>query len=50
MGYVQRSIAEFPLQGSALPWKLYQNYILDRFTLKHGSLTGREMEFSRAKS
>ncbi len=49
-GYVQRSIAEFPRQGSALPWKLYQNYILDRFTLKHGSLTGREMEFSRATS
>ncbi len=46
-GYVQRSILEFPRQGSQKPWKLYQNYILDRLTLKHGKLTDRSMEFSR---
>jgi hypothetical protein len=44
-GYVQRSIAEFPRQGSAAPWKLYQNYVLDRYTLRHAPLVDRSLEF-----
>ena len=47
-GYVQRSIAEFPRQGSAAPWKLYQNYALDRVTLRHSPLDDGSMVFSRA--
>jgi cation diffusion facilitator CzcD-associated flavoprotein CzcO len=46
-GYVQRSIAMFPRQGSAAPWKLYQNYILDRMTLKHAPLEDKSLQFSR---
>jgi monooxygenase len=46
-GYIQRSIDQFPRQGSFAPWKLYQNYVLDRMMLKHGSLEDPGMEFSR---
>ncbi len=46
-GYVLRSIADFPRQGSAAPWKLYQNYILDRLTLRHGRLDDGSLVFSR---
>ncbi|HMP03016.1 MAG TPA: NAD(P)/FAD-dependent oxidoreductase [Gemmatales bacterium] len=46
-GYVQRSIAELPRQGSKAPWKLYQNYILDLLTLRLGSVTD-SMEFRKA--
>jgi monooxygenase len=45
-GYVQRSIAEFPKQGSKKPWKLYQNYALDIMTLKLGRVDDGVMEFS----
>jgi cation diffusion facilitator CzcD-associated flavoprotein CzcO len=44
-GYVQRAIAQFPKQGSARPWKLYQNYALDLLTLRHFALDDRAMEF-----
>jgi hypothetical protein len=46
-GYVQRSLAELPKQGSRHPWKLYQNYALDRVTLRHASLKDRAMTFSK---
>ena len=45
-GYVQRSIAKFPKQGSRAPWRLYQNYILDILTLGHGAIEDGVMEFS----
>lgn len=45
-GYVQRSIAEFPKQGSFAPWKVYQNYALDLVTLRHAPLEDGAMEFS----
>jgi cation diffusion facilitator CzcD-associated flavoprotein CzcO len=45
-GYVQRSIAELPKQGSAAPWKLYQNYALDMLLLRYARLRDRAMEFS----
>ncbi len=32
-GYVQRSVADFPRQGSREPWKLRQNYFYDAWTL-----------------
>jgi monooxygenase len=46
-GYVQRSIDTFPRQGSFAPWRVYQNYALDRMMLKHGRLDDPGMEFSR---
>ena len=37
-GYVQRSIAKMPKQGSKRPWRLYQNYALDIVTLRFGKV------------
>ncbi|MGD0524386.1 MAG: NAD(P)/FAD-dependent oxidoreductase [Polyangiaceae bacterium] len=45
-GYVQRSIADLPRQGSVAPWRLYQNYALDLLTLRYAPLRDRAMEFS----
>ena len=45
-GYVQRSLAKFPKQGSKAPWKLYQNYALDIVSLKFGKIEDGAMEFS----
>jgi len=45
-GYVQRSIARFPKQGSKAPWRLYQNYILDIATLGYGAIDDGVMTFS----
>ena len=46
-GYVRRSIEHFPRAGTAAPWKLYQNYVLDRLTLRHAPLEDKSLEFSR---
>jgi monooxygenase len=48
-GYVQRSIAKMPKQGSKKPWKLYQNYALDIVSLKFGSMSDDAMKFSEAR-
>jgi len=45
-GYVRRSIDEWPRQGSVTPWRLYQNYALDRLLLRHARIDDRAMEFS----
>jgi cation diffusion facilitator CzcD-associated flavoprotein CzcO len=45
-GYVQRSIAKFPKQGSKAPWKLHQNYALDLMNLRFAGLEDGVMEFS----
>ncbi len=44
-GYIKRAQDRFPKQGSRAPWKLYQNYIFDKFTLKYSSLDDGAMEF-----
>jgi monooxygenase len=44
-GYVLRSIAKFPKQGSRIPWRLYQNYPRDILMLRHGPV-GDGLEFS----
>jgi len=46
-GYVQRSIHELPRQGSVAPWRLYQNYALDRLVLEHLRVDDAAMEFAR---
>jgi cation diffusion facilitator CzcD-associated flavoprotein CzcO len=46
-GYVQRSIAKLPKQGSKRPWKLYQNYALDIVTLRYGNVDDGVMAFSK---
>ena len=45
-GYVQRSLAKFPRQGSKVPWRLHQNYAMDLLSLEYGSLEDGAMEFS----
>jgi hypothetical protein len=46
-GYVKRAIDRFPRQGSASPWRLYQNYALDLVTFRHAALEDGVMQFSR---
>jgi cation diffusion facilitator CzcD-associated flavoprotein CzcO len=45
-GYVQRSVAKFPKQGSKRPWKLYQNYALDILSLRFGKIDDGVMQYS----
>ena len=45
-GYVQRSIAKMPKQGSKRPWRLYQNYVLDIVTLRYGKVDDGVMRYS----
>jgi cation diffusion facilitator CzcD-associated flavoprotein CzcO len=45
-GYVQRSIAKMPKQGSKRPWRLYQNYALDIVTLRFGKVDDGVMQYS----
>ncbi|MGV8997145.1 MAG: flavin-containing monooxygenase [Parvibaculaceae bacterium] len=49
-GYVQRSIGQFPKQGDKAPWKLYQNYALDLFSLKFGKVEDGAMMFTNKAS
>jgi monooxygenase len=46
-GYLQRSSAILPRQGSKKPWKLHQNYALDLMALKFGPVNDGTMEFTR---
>lgn len=44
-GYVLRSIGRFPKQGVRLPWRLYQNYILDFIQLRLKPLRDKVLQF-----
>src|SRR5262249_28039666 len=46
-GYVQRAVEQFPRQGSAMPWRLYQNYLPDRAVLRHARIDDGPLRFSR---
>ncbi len=45
-GYVQRSAARFPKQGSKFPWQVHQSYLRDYRTLKMGGVEDEAMEFT----
>jgi len=47
-GYVQRAIEQFPKQGSVRPWKLFQNYALDLWMIKHSKIADSAMDFGKA--
>jgi cation diffusion facilitator CzcD-associated flavoprotein CzcO len=49
-GYVVRAMDKFPKQGAKRPWKLYQNYVLDLFTLRYGKIDDGVMAFSKRTS
>jgi cation diffusion facilitator CzcD-associated flavoprotein CzcO len=44
-GYVQRSLDQFPKQGSKEPWKLRQNYVFDIRTIRRGAIDDGVMRF-----
>jgi monooxygenase len=45
-GYIQRALPYLPKQGAKLPWRLYQNYLLDVLALRLGRLEDGVMEFA----
>ena len=47
-GYVQRALSRLPKQGDRAPWRLYQNYVKDLFSLRHGRVDDPALEFRRA--
>jgi len=49
-GYFDRGLHLFPQQGSAAPFRLYMNYVLDRLTLRHAPVTNDSMEFSKPRA
>ncbi len=44
-GYMQRALASWPRQGSKAPWRVYQNYLRDTFSLKVASFKDGALEF-----
>jgi len=48
-GYVLRAIDQFPRQGSRAPWRVYQNYALDRRALRNAPIDDGVMQFSKAQ-
>ncbi|MFN0119163.1 MAG: flavin-containing monooxygenase [Blastocatellia bacterium] len=44
-GYVLRGMDRFPRQGSKLPWRLYQNYVLDMLMIRYGGVRDDALEF-----
>jgi len=45
-GYIQRALPTLPKQGAARPWRLYQNYALDRVMLERGPIDDAALELS----
>jgi cation diffusion facilitator CzcD-associated flavoprotein CzcO len=45
-GYVQRSVGEFPRQGSREPWKLKQNYFYDAWKLGRAGFDDVALRFT----
>jgi monooxygenase len=48
-GYVARAADKMPKGANKAPWKLFQNYALDRDQLHNGKLEDGVMEFTKAK-
>ncbi len=44
-GYIVRALGKLPKQAASAPWKLYQNYILDKLALGLGKINDKTMEF-----
>jgi monooxygenase len=48
-GYIQRSADAFPKQGTKAPWRLYQNYLLDKLTIGLSRIQDPALEFGRSR-
>ena len=44
-GYILRAAEEFPKQGKKLPWRVYQNFIIDFINLRLRPLTDTVLKF-----
>lgn len=44
-GYVLRAFDSLPKQGSKAPWKVYQNYIRDLYSLKTEPVNDKYLEY-----
>ena len=42
---IERAAHLLPSQGDRMPWKVYQNYLLDLILLRHGRLEDGSLEF-----
>jgi hypothetical protein len=47
-GYFLRAMDRLPKQGSKPPWRLHQNYLLDKFMLRAMPIDEPSMEFTYA--
>ena len=45
-GYIQRSLHQLPRQGSRMPWRSHQNYLLDLLSLRHSRIDDGVLRFS----
>jgi cation diffusion facilitator CzcD-associated flavoprotein CzcO len=45
-GYILRAADKLPKQGSKVPWRLHQNYVLDILNLRHSALNDGVLRFS----
>ena len=45
-GYIQRSMADLPRQGTQAPWLMTMNFLADRRDLQKGSLVDQHLQFS----
>ena len=45
-GYIHRAENEFPKQGNKMPWRLYQNWFLDYYTLRIKSVKDKNLNLS----
>jgi hypothetical protein len=48
-GYIARALDKMPKQGREKPWRLNQNYILDRISLSYSSVVDNIIVFSSNK-
>jgi cation diffusion facilitator CzcD-associated flavoprotein CzcO len=48
-GYVLRALDELPNQGKRLPWRVYQNYILDSALFRHGRIEDGALVFGHRR-
>jgi monooxygenase len=46
-GYMERALGNWPKQGSKSPWRVYQNYFRDVFTLKWARVDDGYLVFAR---
>lgn len=44
-GYIKRAEDKLPRAGSRPPWKVYQNYFRDSYSLKHSAVNDKYLEY-----